>query len=45
LQLLRAHGLIFKVAKTHCYRITSKGHEVMATALKFRAADLALLAA
>ncbi len=45
LQLLRAHGLIFKVAKTHYYRITKKGHEVMATAIKFRAADMALLAA
>jgi hypothetical protein len=44
LQLLRAHGLIFKVAKTHYYRITKKGHQVMATALKFRAADIALLA-
>jgi hypothetical protein len=45
LQLLRAHGLIFRVAKTHYYRITKKGHEVMATALKFRTADMALLAA
>lgn len=45
LQLLRAHGLIFKVAKTHYYRITNKGFEVMNTAIKFRAADLALLAA
>jgi hypothetical protein len=45
LQLLRAHGLIFKVAKTHYYRITKKGHEVMATAIKFRTADMALLAA
>jgi hypothetical protein len=45
LQLLRAHGLIFRVAKTHYYRITNKGHEVMATAIKFRAADMALLAA
>jgi hypothetical protein len=44
LQLLRAHGLIFRVAKTHYYRITNKGHQVMATAIKFRAADLALLA-
>ena len=26
LQLLRAHGLIFKVPKTHYYRITNKGH-------------------
>jgi len=45
LQLLRAHGLIFKVAKTHYYRITNKGYEVMTTAIKFRAADMALLAA
>jgi hypothetical protein len=44
LQLLRAHGLIFKVAKTHYYRITNKGHEVMATAIKFRSTDVALLA-
>jgi len=44
LQLLRAHGLIFKVAKTHYYRITNKGHDVMATALKFRTTDIALLA-
>ena len=45
LQLLRAHGLICKVSKTHYYRITNKGHEVMATAIKFRAADMSLLAA
>ena len=45
LQLLRAHGLIYRVAKTHYYRITNKGHQVMATAIKFRAADMALLAA
>ena len=45
LSLLRAHGLIFRVAKTQLYRITKKGHEVMSTALKFRATDIALLAA
>jgi len=45
LALLRAHKLIFKVCKTNYYRITRKGHEVMATALKFRQPDLALLAA
>jgi len=45
LALLRAHKLIFKVAKTNYYRITRKGHQVMATALKFRQPDLALLAA
>jgi hypothetical protein len=45
LALLRAHELIFKVCKTNYYRITRKGHQVMATALKFRQPDLALLAA
>jgi hypothetical protein len=45
LALLRAHKLIFKVVKTNYYRITRKGHQVMATALKFRQPDLALLAA
>lgn len=45
LRLLTAHGLIYKVAHTSYYRITKKGHEVMATALKFRAPDVALLAA
>ena len=45
LRLLRAHGLIQKVSRTRFYRITSKGHEVMTTALKFRETDLALLAA
>lgn len=45
LQLLRAHGLIFKVPKTQLYRITNKGHQVMATAINFRATDMALLAA
>ena len=43
LALLRAHKLIFKVYKTNYYRITRKGHQVMATALKFRQPDLALL--
>jgi len=45
LALLRAHGLIFKVAHTHRYRITKKGHHVMSTALRFRETDLAVLAA
>jgi hypothetical protein len=44
LALLRAHKLIFKVSKTNYYRITRKGHQIMATALKFRQPDLALLA-
>ena len=44
LALLRAHRLIYKVFKTNYYRITRKGHQVMATALKFRQPDIALLA-
>lgn len=45
LGLLRAHGLVYKVARTHFYRITKKGHEVMTTATKFRETQIALLAA
>jgi hypothetical protein len=45
LALLRAHKLIYKVCKTNYYRITRKGHQVMATALKFRQPDVVLLAA
>jgi hypothetical protein len=45
LRLLRAHGLIYRVGRTYYYRPTQKGYEVMNTALRFRATDLALLAA
>jgi hypothetical protein len=45
LRLLRAHGLIKKVARTRYYRLTDKGHHVMTTALRFRETDIALLAA
>lgn len=45
LRLLRAHGLIKKVTRTHYYRVTDKGHHVMTTALRFRDTDLALFAA
>lgn len=45
LALLRAHRLIYKVYKTNYYRITRQGHQVMATALKFRQPDIALLTA
>lgn len=44
LALLRAHKLIYKVLKTNYYRITRKGHQIMATALKFRQPEIALLA-
>jgi hypothetical protein len=45
LRLLRAHGLIRKVSKTSYYRITSEGHQVMTTALRIRALDVARIAA
>jgi hypothetical protein len=45
LRLLVAHNLIYKVVHTNYYRITGKGHEIMATAIRFRNSDIALLAA
>lgn len=45
LGLLRAHGLIRKVAKTQRYRITSKGHHAMTTALRLREIDVTKIAA
>lgn len=45
LGLLKAHGLVYKVPKTNYYRVTKKGHQVMATAIKFRDRQVALLAA
>lgn len=40
LRLLRAHGLIAKVSRSHCYRITEKGHHAIATALRLREANV-----
>jgi len=40
LRLLRTHRLIAKVPKSHCYRITGKGHNVMAMSLKLRQMNL-----
>ena len=40
LRLLREHGLIAKVPKSNCYRITEKGHKVMAMSLKLRESNL-----
>jgi hypothetical protein len=45
LRLYRAHGLVAKVTKTHCYRLTSKGHQVTTAALACRRATLEQLAA
>jgi len=43
--LLRAHGLIRKVPHTQRYRITTKGHEVITTALRLRELDVTKIAA
>ena len=43
LRLLRSHGLIHKVSGQRLYRTTTKGHEVMGTALAFRSPHVALL--
>jgi hypothetical protein len=40
LRLLRAHGLIHKISKTHRYRLTAKGH--LLTAALFAARDATL---
>ena len=45
LRLLRAHGLIRKVSRTHYYRVTDYGQRVMCAALAVRVADVAKLAA
>lgn len=43
LRLLRAHRLIQKVPSTRLYRITPRGHTVMATALTFRQTAISVL--
>lgn len=45
LRLLRAHGLIAKISRTHCYRITPQGHAVMATSGQIRTYNVLGLAA
>ena len=45
LRLLRAHRLIRKVPKTHYYRVTRRGTQVMATAIRLRETQLTALAA
>jgi hypothetical protein len=40
LRLLRAHGLIAKVAKTHRYVLTGRGREIITTLLAARCADV-----
>jgi hypothetical protein len=45
LRLLRAHGLIQKVSRTHYYRLTQRGTQVMTTATKLRETPVVFLAA
>lgn len=45
LRLLRAHGLIRKVPRTLCYRLTQRGTQVMTTAIKLRETSVTSLAA
>jgi hypothetical protein len=43
LRMLRAHGLIAKVSRTHRYLVTEKGRQVIAGLLAAREADIAKL--
>jgi hypothetical protein len=45
LRLLRAHGLIRKVPRTQCYRVTQRGTQIMTASLKLRQTPVAALAA
>jgi hypothetical protein len=45
LRLLRAHGLIIKVQKTHRYQISAEGRRILTALLNAHAADAARLAA
>lgn len=45
LRLFRAHGIIRKVPKTHCYQVTRRGTQIMATAIRLRETSLVDLAA
>ena len=45
LRLVTAHGLLSKVPRTQCYRLTIKGQEVITAAIRLRNADLQKLVA
>jgi hypothetical protein len=45
LRLLRAHGLIIKVQKTHRYQVSAEGRRILAALLTAHAADVTRLAA
>jgi hypothetical protein len=45
LRLLTAHGLLSKIPRTQCYRLTLKGQAVITCAIRVRNADLQKLAA
>jgi hypothetical protein len=45
LRLLTAHGLLFRLPRTHCHRLTHKGHAILTCALQVRNTDMQKLAA
>jgi hypothetical protein len=45
LRLYRAHGLIAKIARTHRYHVTPKGHQIMSAAIRFRNVSFSQLVA
>jgi hypothetical protein len=45
LRLLRAHGLIIKVQKTHRYQVSAQGRRILSALLSAHAADVTRLAA
>jgi len=45
LRLLTAHGLLSRVPRTHCYRLTLQAHAVVTCAMRVSNADIQKLAA
>ena len=45
IRLLRAHGLVAKISRSHRYRVTAKGHQVIATAIRLRETNALAFAA
>ena len=43
-RMLRAHGLIKKIPRSHRYQLTDSGHKIIAALLAARRADAATLA-
>ncbi len=39
IRLLRAHGVVAKISRSQRYRVTDKGHQIIATAINLREAN------